>query len=87
MNKFFFFFFCFKSTLERKQARQKCMENRLRLGQFVTQRQGATFVENWTDGIAFTDISKYVEFICLIKILIFLKLKTTRNDSTCSRRT
>ncbi|CAF4545341.1 unnamed protein product, partial [Rotaria socialis] len=24
-----------KSTLERKQARQKCMENRLRLGQFV----------------------------------------------------
>ena len=32
------------------------MENRLRLGQFVTQRQGATFVENWTDGTAFTDI-------------------------------
>lgn len=37
------------------------MENRLRLGQFVTQRQGATFVENWTDGTAFTDIAKYVE--------------------------
>lgn len=36
------------------------MENRLRLGQFVTQRQGATFVENWTDGTAFTDIAKYV---------------------------
>ena len=36
------------------------MENRLRLGQFVTQRQGATFVENWTDGTAFTDITKYV---------------------------
>lgn len=35
------------------------MENRLRLGQFVTQRQGATFVENWTDGTAFTDITKY----------------------------
>ena len=51
--------FSFQSTLERKQARQKCMENRLRLGQFVTQRQGATFVENWTDGNAFTDISKW----------------------------
>ncbi|CAF4284746.1 unnamed protein product, partial [Rotaria magnacalcarata] len=54
------------STLERKQARQKCMENRLRLGQFVTQRQGATFVENWTDGTAFTDITRYT-FINLIK--------------------
>jgi len=50
-----------KSTLERKQARQKCMENRLRLGQFVTQRQGATFVENWTDGTAFTDLTKQQE--------------------------
>ncbi|CAF1660906.1 unnamed protein product, partial [Adineta ricciae] len=52
-----------KSTLERKQARQKCMENRLRLGQFVTQRQGATFVENWTDGTAFTDITKQQEML------------------------
>ncbi|CAF1412665.1 unnamed protein product [Adineta steineri] len=52
-----------KSTLERKQARQKCMENRLRLGQFVTQRQGATFVENWTDGSAFSDITKQQEMI------------------------
>ncbi|CAF1418933.1 unnamed protein product [Adineta steineri] len=51
------------STLERKQARQKCMENRLRLGQFVTQRQGATFVENWTDGSAFSDITKQQEMI------------------------
>lgn len=39
------------------------MENRLRLGQFVTQRQGATFVENWTDGTAFTDIAKQQELI------------------------
>lgn len=50
-----------KSTLEKKQARQKCMENRLRLGQFVTQRQGATFVENWVDGSAFNDIMKQQE--------------------------
>lgn len=47
-----------QSTLEKKTARQKCMENRLRLGQFVTQRQGASFVENWVDGYAFTDLAK-----------------------------
>lgn len=29
-----------KSAMEKKAARQKCMQNRLRLGQFVTQRQG-----------------------------------------------
>ena len=39
-----------KSNIERKDARAKCMQNRLRLGQFVTQRVGATFQENWTDG-------------------------------------
>lgn len=47
--------------MKKKQARQKCMENRLRLGQFVTQRQGATFVENWVDGSAFNDIMKQQE--------------------------
>lgn len=52
-----------KSNLERKSARQRCMENRLRLGQFVTQRQGASFVENWVDGYAFTDLSKQQEKI------------------------
>ncbi|ESO82225.1 hypothetical protein LOTGIDRAFT_176304, partial [Lottia gigantea] len=45
-----------KSELVKKTTRQKCMENRLRLGQFVTQRQGAQFVENWVDGWAFTDL-------------------------------
>ncbi|XP_071102702.1 serine/threonine-protein kinase tousled-like 2 isoform X3 [Haliotis cracherodii] len=52
-----------KSTLVKKETRQKCMENRLRLGQFVTQRQGATFVENWVDGWAFTDLMKQQERI------------------------
>ncbi len=42
-----------KATIERKDARSKCMANRLRLGQFITQRVGATFQENWTDGYAF----------------------------------
>ncbi|XP_045169410.1 serine/threonine-protein kinase tousled-like 2 [Mercenaria mercenaria] len=52
-----------KSCLEKKTTRQKSMENRLRLGQFVTQRQGATFVENWVDGWAFTDLMKQQERI------------------------
>ena len=39
------------------------MENRLRLGQFVTQRQGAQFVENWVDGWAFQDLMKQQERI------------------------
>ncbi|XP_061186181.1 serine/threonine-protein kinase tousled-like 2 isoform X2 [Saccostrea echinata] len=52
-----------KSKLEKKTTRQKSMGNRLRLGQFVTQRQGATFVENWVDGWAFTDLMKQQERI------------------------
>jgi tousled-like kinase len=44
-----------KSQLEKKQAREKAMENRFRLGQFVTQRQGVTFVEQWIDGFEFSD--------------------------------
>lgn len=47
-----------KSNIEKKEARQKCMQNRLRLGQFVTQRVGATFQENWQDGYAFQEITK-----------------------------
>ncbi|XP_015787805.1 serine/threonine-protein kinase tousled-like 2 [Tetranychus urticae] len=52
-----------KSQMEKKAARQKCMQNRLRLGQFVTQRQGASFVENWNDGHAFTELMKKQEQI------------------------
>ncbi|XP_076328181.1 serine/threonine-protein kinase tousled-like 1 [Tachypleus tridentatus] len=52
-----------KSMIEKKQARQRCMENRLRLGQFVPQRQGASFVENWVDGHAFTELIKKQEHI------------------------
>ncbi|XP_054165508.1 serine/threonine-protein kinase tousled-like 2 [Oppia nitens] len=50
-----------KSAMEKKAARQKCMQNRLRLGQFVTQRQGASFVENWVDGHAFTELTRRQE--------------------------
>lgn len=44
--------------MEKKACRQKCMQNRLRLGQFITQRQGASFAENWVDGFAFTELIK-----------------------------
>lgn len=54
-----------KSRIERKDARSKCMQNRLRLGQFVTQRVGATFQENWTDGYAFQELSKRQEEIAI----------------------
>merc|ERR1712226_534292 len=54
-----------KSTIERKDARAKCMQNRLRLGQFVTKRVGATFQENWTDGYAFQELSKRQEEIAV----------------------
>lgn len=52
-----------KSQLEKKAARQRCMQNRLRLGQFVTQRQGASFVEQWVDGFAFTELMKKQEAV------------------------
>jgi hypothetical protein len=44
-----------KSQLEKKQAREKAMGNRLRLGQFTTQRQGMSFIEQWNDGLDFKD--------------------------------
>lgn len=49
-----------KSNIEKKEARQRCMQNRLRLGQFVTQRVGAQYQENWTDGYAFQELSRCV---------------------------
>lgn len=52
-----------KSNIEKKDSRQKCMQNRLRLGQFVTQRVGATFQENWTDGYAFQELARRQEEI------------------------
>lgn len=52
-----------KSNIEKKEARQKCMQNKLQLGQFVTQRVGATFQENWTDGYAFQELARRQEEI------------------------
>ncbi|CAF2991406.1 unnamed protein product [Rotaria sp. Silwood2] len=50
-----------KSQLEKKQAREKAMENRLRLGQFITQRQGTSFVEQWIDGTIFLEKQRVQE--------------------------
>ncbi|CAF1102606.1 unnamed protein product [Adineta ricciae] len=44
-----------KSQLEKKQVRKTAMENRLHLGQFVTQRHGMSFIEQWTDGADFLE--------------------------------
>lgn len=64
-----------KSNIEKKEARQKCMQNRLRLGQFVTQRVGATFQENWTDGYAFQELARYVYYFfprcCLLIVIMY----------------
>jgi tousled-like kinase len=70
-----------KSNIEKKEARQRCMQNRLRLGQFVTQRVGATFQENWTDGYAFQELSRYV----LVYFLLILEtiLLSYKSDSEC----
>lgn len=64
-----------KSSIEKKEARAKCMQNRLRLGQFVTQRVGASFQENWTDGYAFQELSKKQEDINMEKEEIERKKK------------
>ncbi|CAF3748490.1 unnamed protein product [Rotaria sordida] len=56
-----------KSQLEKKEAREKSMENRLRLGQFVTQRQGTSFVEQWVDGYDFLDKQRAQEQLARAK--------------------
>lgn len=50
-----------KSDIEKKEARQKCMQNRLRLGQFVMQRVGAQFQEIWMEGYAFQELNRQQE--------------------------
>uniref|UniRef100_A0A915I402 Protein kinase domain-containing protein n=1 Tax=Romanomermis culicivorax TaxID=13658 RepID=A0A915I402_ROMCU len=52
-----------QSLMERKQRRSKVMEDRLRLGQFVTERRGAHFEEVWQDGYAFHEINKKLQQI------------------------
>lgn len=51
-------FRAFQSLMERKQRRTKCMEDRLRLGQFVMERRGAHFEEIWHDGYAIVEVDK-----------------------------
>ncbi|TKR67857.1 hypothetical protein L596_023941 [Steinernema carpocapsae] len=47
-----------QSKMERKQARAKCMEECLRIGQFKPTRQGEHFKDVWSDGWAFEEIAK-----------------------------
>lgn len=39
------------------------MEDRLRLGQFVTERRGAHYEEAWVDGYVFLEINKKLQLI------------------------
>uniref|UniRef100_UPI00358E6043 serine/threonine-protein kinase tousled-like 2 isoform X4 n=1 Tax=Myxine glutinosa TaxID=7769 RepID=UPI00358E6043 len=52
-----------KSDQEKLACREKSMQDRLRLGHFVTVRHGATFTEQWTDGFAFQNLIKQQEWI------------------------
>ncbi|XP_032817989.1 serine/threonine-protein kinase tousled-like 2 isoform X1 [Petromyzon marinus] len=52
-----------KSEQEKQACREKSMQDRLRLGHFVTVRHGATFTEQWTDGSAFQNLIKQQEWI------------------------
>uniref|UniRef100_A0A915BUT1 Protein kinase domain-containing protein n=1 Tax=Parascaris univalens TaxID=6257 RepID=A0A915BUT1_PARUN len=47
-----------QSTMERKQAKAKCMEDCLRIGQFKPTRHREEFREMWSDGWAFEEITK-----------------------------
>jgi hypothetical protein len=71
-----------KSQLEKKQARQKAMENRLRLGQFVTQRQGTSFVEQWVDGHDFLDKQRAQEQLTRSKETLDRERKTLTKKKT-----
>jgi hypothetical protein len=71
-----------KSQLEKKQARQKAMENRLRLGQFVTQRQGTSFVEQWVDGYDFLDKQRSQEQLTRAKENLDRERKTLTRKKT-----
>ena len=71
-----------KSILEKKQIRQKAMENRLRLGQFVTQRQGTSFVEQWIDGYDFLDKQRAQEQLARAKETLDRERKSLTKKKT-----
>ena len=52
-----------QTTAAKKKTREETMKSRLRLGQFNTVRQGASFVEQWNDGYAFSEINKRLQEI------------------------
>lgn len=47
-----------KCIADQKYQREESVKNQLRLGRFTTQRQGAHFVESWSDGFAFHELSQ-----------------------------
>ncbi|KAI6646253.1 Serine/threonine-protein kinase tousled-like protein [Oopsacas minuta] len=47
-----------KCRREKEQAMARSLANRIRLGTFSTERQGAHFVETWVEGSAFQELNK-----------------------------
>uniref|UniRef100_A0A915EVB0 Protein kinase domain-containing protein n=1 Tax=Ditylenchus dipsaci TaxID=166011 RepID=A0A915EVB0_9BILA len=58
-----------QSRMERKQAKERCMEASLRIGQFKPTRRVEHFKDEWTDGYAMEDINKRL-----------LKINSERNE-------
>ena len=56
-----------KSNMERKKARAESMANRMRMGQFVTQRVGLEFQEVCVDGYGFSNLTKRQETVAMEK--------------------
>ena len=49
-----------KARAERRETRRCTLEKKLRLGQFVNVRQGATYVEQWQDGLVGLKTMQYL---------------------------
>lgn len=47
-----------QSIMARKERRTRCMEDRLRLGQYTTERTMHQFQEKWQEGYAFEEVHK-----------------------------
>ncbi|PAA60736.1 hypothetical protein BOX15_Mlig032845g1, partial [Macrostomum lignano] len=52
-----------KSRAEKRESRNRCQANRLRLGQFHSMRRGTELEEKWFDGFAFLELHRRRHFI------------------------
>lgn len=74
-----------KSKLARKEAREKNLEDQLRIGQFKPTRVGEHFRDQWKDGYASEEITLKIERVKIEKeeiqnALAALKKKKSMRD-------